>query len=111
MLVEGRTHVPAAALLADADVVDVEGLDVLPVVLCRVVLKDAERVSQDLGALDGHKDRGLAVGKDAQQLIVGVLARARAEEVRTTRRMHLQHLAQQLVDSGNVLGTRSPDLN
>ncbi len=68
-------------------------------------------MSQDLGALDGHEDRRLVVGKDAQQLIVGVLARARAEEVRTTRRMHLQHLPQQLVDSGNVLGTRSPDLN
>ena len=76
-----------------------------------MVLKDAERVSQDLGALNGHKDRGLVIGKDAQQLLVGVLARARAEEVRTTRRMHLQHLAQQLMDSGNVLGTRSPDLN
>ena len=47
-----------------------------------------------------------AVGQDRSQHLV------RATDIgRTTRRMHLQHLAQQLVDSGDVLGTRSPDLN
>ena len=52
---------------------------------------------------DRHEQRPLVVGDEREDLLVGILARSRAEDVGTTLRVQGEHLPEHAADAGEVV--------
>ena len=93
---------PAARPLIHAQVVDVERFDVRHVVVVHELLVDAERIAHNRAAALRNEHGRFVIRQNRLQLRVGVLLRARLEQIRTCLVMHLMHLKQQPVQRRNI---------